>query len=351
MAERLVHNPSVWGAIGQSERAICERSGRTSSTAITIATQITAEAPSCFSKVGQGHHEAVTENRRVIWPKSSDTRRRGQPDFNLSEGITMRANSNSSRTPDRMDPVFAGAGSTPLASRSAAIRSLDSSTRPGEHRTARRTRMPPTPQNEMAQLFTEIDGLPILVRLLVKDMLAVMQSDFASEGADIHLLLSNTLEKMVHRMRGSSPRRNGRSKQPLAIVEVMPGGAPLVPLPAPPNETMLRVGSLELDLLDRTAKRGDRLIDLRPREFRLLKYMMQQRDKLLTRASLLKEVWHYKFVPETNLVDVHMGRLRRKIDGSNDAPMIRNVRGVGFILSAASLPQDSTRAASETLPI
>jgi DNA-binding winged helix-turn-helix (wHTH) protein len=261
----------------------------------------------------------------------------------------MRANS-SSRTPSRMDPVLAGAGSTPSAPRPTSIHSLNSPTRPGEHRNARRTRMPPTVQNEMVQLFTEIDGLPVLVRLLVKDMLAVMQSDFSSKGADIHSLFSNTLEKMVDRMRGSSSRRNGHSKQPPAIVEVIPGGIPLVSLPAPPNETILRVGPLELDLLDRTAKRGDRHIDLRPREFRLLKYMMQRTDKLLTRANLLKEVWHYKFVPETNLVDVHMGRLRRKIDGPNEAPMIRNVRGVGFILSVTPLPQGSTRGISEPLP-
>jgi DNA-binding response OmpR family regulator len=112
-------------------------------------------------------------------------------------------------------------------------------------------------------------------------------------------------------------------------------------LPAPPNETVLRVGPLQLDLLDRTAKRGDRRIDLRPREFRLLKYMMQRNDKLLTRATLLKEVWNYKFVPETNLVDVHMGRLRRKVDGPNEAPLIRNVRGAGFVLSAPPYPHGS----------
>jgi DNA-binding response OmpR family regulator len=112
---------------------------------------------------------------------------------------------------------------------------------------------------------------------------------------------------------------------------------------------VLRVGPLELDLLDRTAKRGDRQIDLRPREFRLLKYMMQRNEKLLTRATLLKEVWNYKFVPETNLVDVHMGRLRRKVDGPNEAAIIRNVRGVGFVLSAACFPQVSTRGVSEAL--
>ncbi len=97
---------------------------------------------------------------------------------------------------------------------------------------------------------------------------------------------------------------------------------------------MLRVGSMELDLIDRTAKPGTRPIDLRPREFKLLKYMMQRSDQLLTRANLIKDVWHYKFIPETNVIDVHMGRLRRKVDGSNDAPMIRNVRGKGFVLSA-----------------
>jgi DNA-binding response OmpR family regulator len=118
-------------------------------------------------------------------------------------------------------------------------------------------------------------------------------------------------------------------------------------MPAPPKETVLRVGPLELDLLDRTAKRGDRLIDLRPREFRLLKYMMQRSDKLLTRAALLKDVWNYKFVPETNLVDVHMGRLRRKVDGSNDVPMIRNVRGVGFVLSATPVSRDAPSAYDE----
>src|ERR1700681_116 len=63
-------------------------------------------------------------------------------------------------------------------------------------------------------------------------------------------------------------------------------------------------------------------------------------DVLLTRAKLFEEVWRYKFVPETNLVDVHMGRLRRKVDGSNEAPMIRNVRGAGFVLSGTPVFQD-----------
>ena len=103
-------------------------------------------------------------------------------------------------------------------------------------------------------------------------------------------------------------------------------------LPADTRGTKLRVGSLELDLIERTARRGDRSIDLRPREFRLLEYMMRRQDQILTREMLLREVWRYTFLPKTNLVDVHMGRLRRKIDGQQQPPMIQTIRGVGFIL-------------------
>jgi two-component system OmpR family response regulator len=84
--------------------------------------------------------------------------------------------------------------------------------------------------------------------------------------------------------------------------------------------------------MERIAKRGNRSIELLPREFRLLEYMMRRKEQTLTRAMLLEEVWKYKFVPQTNLVDVHMGRLRRKVDELNEPPMIHNVRGVGFVL-------------------
>ena len=217
-----------------------------------------------------------------------------------------------------------------------------------------RTRMPATLRNGVAEIRADIDGLPVLFRILVRDLPTQAQSDFGSNDA-IHSLLSNTLEKVVDRMRGSSLRGEARSEEPLAIVELISSAEPLVRLPAAPNETVLRVGRLQLDLLDRTARRGDRRIDLRPREFQLLKYMMQRSDKLLTRATLLKDVWNYKFVPETNLVDVHMGRLRRKVDGSNETPMIRNVRGAGFVLSATPISQDppaerSAISPSETNP-
>jgi two-component system OmpR family response regulator len=98
------------------------------------------------------------------------------------------------------------------------------------------------------------------------------------------------------------------------------------------RETKLHVGPLELDLIERTAKRGNSSIDLLPREFRLLEYIMRHKGRVLTREMLLREVWKYKFVPKSNLVDVHMGRLRRKIDGPHEPPMIHTVHGEGFIL-------------------
>jgi DNA-binding winged helix-turn-helix (wHTH) protein len=207
--------------------------------------------------------------------------------------------------------------------------------------------MPPTLRDETTELLANIDGLPILVRLRLNDVPTEVRSDLVANGADIHSLLSSTLEKMVDRLRGAPLRHEVTSGPPLATVELISSGEPLVRMQALLNRTVLRVGSLELDLMDRTARRGDRKIDLRPREFRLLKYMMQRNDSLLTREILLKEVWHYKFVPETNLVDVHMGRLRRKVDASNEAPMIRNVRGAGFVLSANPLSQNSSSRATE----
>lgn len=146
------------------------------------------------------------------------------------------------------------------------------------------------------------------------------------------------------------------SKPPLSIVVLISKLDPCVRSPIEPRETVLRVGSLELDLINRTARRGSRPIDLLPREFKLLKYMMQRNDQVLTRADFIKDVWHYKFVPETNVVDVHMGRLRRKVDGSNEVPMIRNIRGEGFLLSATPAPAKNltglrgTRAARELTP-
>jgi DNA-binding winged helix-turn-helix (wHTH) protein len=175
--------------------------------------------------------------------------------------------------------------------------------------------------------------LPPIARIEIADL--VSGDDPVLKNDDVQTLLSNALEGLVAGMRGLFARVGDLSKQPVVRIELILNDQSLVWSRVRPNATVLRVGSLELDLLLRTVKRGNRPIDLRPREFQLLGYMMRRSDELLTRETLLKEVWHYKFVPETNLVDVHMGKLRRKVDGSDEAPMIRTVRGEGFVLRAA----------------
>jgi two-component system, OmpR family, response regulator len=150
------------------------------------------------------------------------------------------------------------------------------------------------------------------------------------------VLVLSALGAVDDRVRGLRMGGDDYLTKPFAIVELVARIEALLRRPAESRETKLRVGPLELDLIERTARRGDRSIDLLPREFRLLEYMMQRSDQLLTRAMLLEEVWNYKFVPATNLVDVHMGRLRHKVDGPDETPMIHNVRGAGFILRVGS---------------
>jgi len=260
----------------------------------------------------------------------------------------MRSYKSNHDVHDRTEPAFVSKNSRTAEPRPIYMR--NSSARSAQHRGfVGRTRAPITLRNGTAELLAEIDGLPVLFRIFIKDFPTELQSDFGAKEAEINTLLSSTLERVVDLMRGSSPQRDAPSKRPSAIVELTPSGDLPAPMPTSSNETVLHVGSLELDLLDRTARRGDRKIDLRPREFQLLKYMMQRSGKLLTRESLFKEVWHYKFVPETNLVDVHMGRLRRKVDGPNEAHMIRNVRGAGFVLSATPLSEDPPAERPTTL--
>ena len=148
------------------------------------------------------------------------------------------------------------------------------------------------------------------------------------------VLVLSALGAVDDRVRGLRAGGDDYLTKPFAIVELVARVEALLRRPAESSGTVLRVGPLDLDLLARTAKRGERVIELLPREFRLLEYMMRRKDQLLTRAMLFEEVWNYKFVPQSNLVDVHMGRLRRKVDQPDESPMIRSIRGEGFMLHA-----------------
>jgi two-component system OmpR family response regulator len=97
-------------------------------------------------------------------------------------------------------------------------------------------------------------------------------------------------------------------------------------------ETKLQVGDLEMDLLARRVKRAGRVIELQPREFRLLEYLMRHSGQVVTRTMLLEKVWDYHFDPQTNVIDVHMSRIRSKIDKGFDPPLLHTVRGAGYVL-------------------
>ncbi|MGY4480251.1 winged helix-turn-helix domain-containing protein [Bradyrhizobium sp. USDA 3364] len=199
----------------------------------------------------------------------------------------------------------------------------------------------PKLRNEGAEIPTDFDGLSVPARLLIAEIAGELQCRSVSNEAGIRSLLSTAVVKLIDAI-GALPQQHDTPSEQVLATAGSASSAEYSARRPPPNDTVLRVGPLELDLLDRTAKRGDRRIDLRPREFQLLKYMMQRSDTVLTRATLLTEVWRYKFVPETNLVDVYMSKLRRKVDGTNEAALIRNVRGAGFVLSATPFRQHST---------
>jgi two-component system OmpR family response regulator len=100
------------------------------------------------------------------------------------------------------------------------------------------------------------------------------------------------------------------------------------------KETVLRVGDLELDLVARTVNRGGRNIKLLPREFQVLEYLVRNEGHVVPRTMLLEKVWDLHFDPSTNIIDVYVGRVRRKVDGEQAYPLIHTIRGVGFCVRA-----------------
>ncbi|MEQ8748670.1 MAG: response regulator transcription factor [Amphiplicatus sp.] len=105
---------------------------------------------------------------------------------------------------------------------------------------------------------------------------------------------------------------------------------------APANvTTRYQVADLEIDVITRTVRRASQKIDLQPREFRLLEYLMRHAGQVVTRTMLLENVWEYHFDPQTNVIDVHISRLRSKIDKEFDRPLLKTIRGAGYTISDA----------------
>jgi len=142
------------------------------------------------------------------------------------------------------------------------------------------------------------------------------------------------LSAVDDRVRGLKAGGDDYLTKPFALDELLARVEALLRRPRDARETVLRVGDVAIDLIDRTVQRRGRPIDLLPREFKLLEYLMRRPGQVVTRAMLFEDVWNYRFAPHTNLVDVHIGKLRRKIDTQGEPPMIQSVVGSGFVLRA-----------------
>lgn len=171
------------------------------------------------------------------------------------------------------------------------------------------------------RLLPEVDGLTIVQRL-------------RQNLVRTPVLLLSALGEVEDRVRGLRAGGDDYLVKPFASVELCARVDALLRRSLEPRPTVVRVGDLEVDLLAREVRRGPRMLDLKPRELRLLECLMRHHGQVVTRAMLFEQVWHYHFDPRTNIIDVHMGRLRRKVDLPNEPPLIHTVRKIGFLLRA-----------------
>ena len=164
------------------------------------------------------------------------------------------------------------------------------------------------------------------------DGLSIVQT-LRSEGKRIPILILSALGEVNDRVAGLRKGGDDYLVKPFAFSELL---ARLEVLSRRGDgetpETTLSVGDLTLDLLARTVTRAGRTIQLQPRELRLLEHLMRHQGQVVTRTMLLEKVWDYHFDPQTNVIDVHVSRLRSKIDKDFDYPLLHTVRGVGYVL-------------------
>ena len=163
------------------------------------------------------------------------------------------------------------------------------------------------------------------------DSLSMIET-LRKEGIRIPVLVVSALASVDERIRGLKAGGDDYLIKPFAMDELAARVEALLRRSNNSRATVLQVGPLRIDLIERSAVRGERLLDLLPTEFKLLEYLMRRPGQIVTRTMLLEDVWHYRHLPQTNLVDVHIGKLRRKVDIAGDTPLIRSVRRSGFML-------------------
>ncbi|VTZ27462.1 Transcriptional activator protein CzcR [Methylocella tundrae] len=175
-------------------------------------------------------------------------------------------------------------------------------------------------------------ALLIVDRMLANTDSLSMIETLRGEGNRTPVLFVSGLATVDERIRGLKAGGDDYLTKPFAMGELAARVEALLRRSNDAPTVMLRVGPLELDLIARSARRGERTLDLLPTEFKLLEYLMRRPGQVVTRAMLLEDVWHYRFLPQTNLVDVHIGKLRRKMDMGGEPTLIRSVRRSGFRL-------------------
>ena len=155
------------------------------------------------------------------------------------------------------------------------------------------------------------------------------------EGIVTPALILSALGEVDDRVRGLRAGGDDYLVKPFAFAELLARIEALARRSAVVvKETVLRVEDLELDLVSRTAKRSGQDLGLRPREFEVLSYLVRNQGQVISRSMLLQQVWDLHFDPTTNIIDVYVGRVRRKVDPQHTYPLIHTVRGVGFCLRA-----------------
>lgn len=180
------------------------------------------------------------------------------------------------------------------------------------------------------------DGFDLVVldRMLPGlDGLSILRS-LRAAGIATPVLVLTAVSAVDARVEGLRAGADDYLVKPFSFEELSARAHALLRRPAAMREeTVLSCGDLELDLIARTARRAGRQIQLLPREYQMLEYLMRRKGRVVTRTMLLSGVWDYHFDPQTNVIDVHISRLRKKIDTEGEIPLIRTVRGAGYMLS------------------
>jgi len=172
------------------------------------------------------------------------------------------------------------------------------------------------------RMLPGIDGLVVIRKL-------------REAGIDTPALIVSALGEVDDRVRGLRGGGDDYLVKPFVFAELLARVEALARRSATVvKETVLRVGDLELDLVTRTANRAGKKIELLPREFQVLEYLVRNEGQVVPRAMLLQHVWNLNFDPTTNIIDVYVGRVRRKVDNHHGYPLIHTVRGVGFCVRA-----------------